>query len=134
MPASEQENDLGPAAAALGGFGHHRSAAAANCAAPPTGRPPPPFRFRTPRALIDWRALRALDLDAVARDTDLDALESVLEVVAQGDLDAEDARALPFADVARLFRAAQLTVDYLLYVQDRLAADGGTAAVRGGWA
>lgn len=89
-----------------------------------------PFRFRAPRALIDWRTLRALDVGAVVRDTDLDALEGVLEAVAGGDLEAEDPRALPWADLAKLFRVAQLTVDYLLHVQDRLATDAGAAQAR----
>lgn len=57
-------------------------------------RPAPPFRFVAPRALIDWRALHAVDLGSVVRNTDVDALESVLDVVAFGDIEAEDHRTL----------------------------------------
>lgn len=110
-------------------------ALALNCAGPappPAAPPPPPFRFHAPRALIDWRALHALDVRAVVRDTDIDALERVLDVVAFGDMEAEDARVLTPANCTQAFRLAQLTVDYLLHVQDRLAADGCAAKVGGG--
>lgn len=63
---------------------------AVRAAAPPPL--PPPFRFGPPRALIDWRALHSLDLGRVVRETDVDALEGVLDVVAYGDLEAEDHR------------------------------------------
>ncbi|PSC75497.1 zinc finger DZIP1L isoform B [Micractinium conductrix] len=85
---------------------------AVRAAAPPPL--PPPFRFGPPRALIDWRALHSLDLGRVVRETDVDALEGVLDVLSP-------------ANTIQLFRAAQLTVNYLLHVQDRLAADGAAA-------
>ena len=126
MPASlsEQENGgrLGGSAAML-----PRSLGGCGAVAAP---PPPPFRFSTPRQLIDWRALHALDLAALVRDTDIDALESVLDIVAHGDMEGEDARHLTPANAARAFRVAQLAVDYLLHVQDRLAADASAAKVQ----
>ena len=57
------------------------------------------------------------------RSTDIDTLERVLDVVAFGDIEAEDARNLTPLNFIKLFRLAQLTVEYLLFVQDRLAAD-----------
>lgn len=57
------------------------------------------------------------------RTADIDALERVLDVVAYGDIEAEDTRNLTPLNFIRLFRVAQLTVEYLLFVQDRLAAD-----------
>lgn len=92
--------------------------------APPTATP---FRFSRPQRLIDWRALHGLDLAAVVQDTDLDALERVLGVLHGGDIEAEDARNLTPANFIQLFRAAQLTLDYLLHVQDRLAAAAAAA-------
>ena len=117
MPLSDQENGggRGGGLAALAGCGAGSSKAVAS----------PAFRFRAPRALIDWRALHALDVGGVVRDTDIDALEGVLDVVAFGDIEAEDARNLTPFNFIKLFRVAQLTVDYLLHVQDRLAADAG---------
>jgi hypothetical protein len=119
MPLSDQENGggRGGGLAALAGCGAGSSKAVAS----------PAFRFRAPRALIDWRALHAVDVGGVVRDTDIDALEGVLDVVAFGDIEAEDTRNLTPFNFIKLFRVAQLTVDYLLHVQDRLAADAGAA-------
>lgn len=119
---SEQENLglLGDAPAMP-----HRALAGCGAGAAAT----PPFRFSTPRQLIDWRALHALDMAAMVRDTDIDALEGVLDIVAHGDMEGEDARHLTPANAARAFRVAQLAVDYLLHVQDRLAADACSAKV-----
>ncbi|GAB4818914.1 hypothetical protein N2152v2_005960 [Parachlorella kessleri] len=81
------------------------------------------FSFQQPRARIDWRALHSVDVDCLVRGTDIDALERVLDVVAFGDIEAEDARNLTPHNFIKLFRIAQLTVEYLLFVQDRLAGD-----------
>ena len=117
---SEQENG----GLALNGLAPpHRSSSGGGAAAAK-------FRFATPRALIDWRALHGLDLAAIVRDTDIDALESVLDVVAYGDIEGEDTRHLTPTNCVRAFRVAQLTVGYLLHVQDCLAADSSTARVR----
>lgn len=123
---SEQEN-LG----LLDGLGAMPPRGLAGCAAAAAAGPP--FCFSTPRQLIDWRALHALDLTAVVRNTDIDALESVLDIVAHGDMEGEDARCLTPANAARAFRVAQLAVDYLLHVQDRLAADACSAKVGTVW-
>ncbi len=63
--------------------------------------------------------------------TDLDALERLLGTVVSGDLESEDFRRLTPGNVNRLFRAAQLVVEYLLYVQELLAAENGMVKVRG---
>lgn len=99
MPSSEQENGGGALLLTQPCGGP----AAASAAAKPTALPPP-FRFTAPRQLIDWRALHTLDLGAVVRDTDVDALEGVLDVVAFGDIEAEDCRTLTFANFTQLFR------------------------------
>ena len=43
--------------------------------------------------------------------------------VAFGDLEAEDSRNLTEVNFMRIFRLGQLTAEYLLHVQDRLAYD-----------
>ncbi len=68
------------------------------------GRPALPFRFAPPRALIDWRALHAVDLSSVVRDTNVDSLETVLDVVAFGDIEAEDHRTLTPANFIQASR------------------------------
>lgn len=96
MPSSEQEN-----AGATALLAHYASG---GVGAKPAA-PPPPFRFAPPRALIDWHALHALDLGGVVRETDVDALESVLDVVAFGDIEAEDYRTLTPANFIQVGRA-----------------------------
>lgn len=54
------------------------------------------------------------------RDTDLDMLERVVEIVAFGDLDGENTCNLTHLNFLRIFRLSQLTAEYLLHVQDCL--------------
>ena len=54
-------------------------------------------------------------------DIDIDALERSAVTVAFGDLEAEEPGVLSPISLRRLFRLAQLTVQYLLHVQDHLA-------------
>lgn len=61
--------------------------------APPKPPPAAPcFRFAPRRARLDWRLLGGLDVDEVARESDLDALEGALDTVAFGDVTLEDPR------------------------------------------
>jgi zinc finger protein DZIP1 len=56
------------------------------------------------------------------RDTDVDMLERTVTMIAFGDIEAEDTRHLTETNFVRIFRLAQLTVEYLLYVQDCLSS------------
>ena len=57
------------------------------------------------------------------RETDLDLLEKVVSMAVFGDLEAEDPAALSPINFGRICRVAQLTGEYLLHVQDRLALE-----------
>ena len=57
------------------------------------------------------------------RETDIETLERCVGAVAFGDLEAEDSRNLTEVNFMRIFRLGQLTAEYLLHVQDRLAYD-----------
>lgn len=61
-----------------------------------------------------------MDVNPIIRDVDLDTLEKVVSVIAFGDIEAEDTRHLTELNFVKVFRLAQLTVEYLLYVQDCL--------------
>ena len=63
------------------------------------------------------------------RDTDLDALEAILPSVAHGSLRKYHSSDLTSQSMRRLFEASQMAVQYLLYVQNRLAADARAAKV-----
>jgi hypothetical protein len=54
------------------------------------------------------------------RDTDLDTLEQLVSCITWGDLEAEVAGQIDPCSTAKLFRLAQLLLEYLLYVQDNL--------------
>jgi hypothetical protein len=64
------------------------------------------------------------------RETDLDALERVAACVTWGDLAADDPRHLTETDFTKVFRLAQLLVEYLLHVQVGGAARCGGCRVR----
>ncbi|EFJ50393.1 hypothetical protein VOLCADRAFT_88956 [Volvox carteri f. nagariensis] len=80
----------------------------------------PPFKFESRRARIDWRLLHGIDINAMMRDVDLDTLEKIVNIVAFGDIEAEDTRHLTELNFIKIFRLSQMMIEYLLYVQDCL--------------
>eukprot|EP00775_Hariotina_reticulata_P007380 gene7380-7589_t len=80
----------------------------------------PPFRFEQRRMRIDWRLLHGVDVNKLIRDTDLDTLEQLVSCITWGDLEAEGPGQVNPSSTAKLFRLAQLLLEYLLYVQDNL--------------
>jgi len=64
------------------------------------------------------------------RDTDLDALERVVAVVTFGDVEGEEAGAVADVSLRKLLRLSQLAGEYLLHVQDHLAAQNTGLMVR----
>ncbi|KXZ55055.1 hypothetical protein GPECTOR_3g213 [Gonium pectorale] len=80
----------------------------------------PPFKFEHRRARIDWRLLHGIDINSMVRDVDLDTLEKIVNIVAYGDIEAEDTRHLTELNFIKIFRLSQMMIEYLLYVQDCL--------------
>ncbi|KAG2493967.1 hypothetical protein HYH03_007896 [Edaphochlamys debaryana] len=80
----------------------------------------PPFKFEPRRSRIDWRLLHGVDINSMVRDVDLDTLEKIVNIVAFGDIEAEDTRHLTELNFIKIFRLAQMMIEYLLYVQDCL--------------
>lgn len=60
---------------------------------------------------------------AQVRRTDIDTLERCVNAIAFGDIEAEGPGSLTRVNFIRIFRLSQLTVEYLLHVQDRLASE-----------
>lgn len=56
-----------------------------------------------------------VDLDRVVKEIDLQTLETLLSNVTFASLDREDVDRLGDAHFVKLFRVAQLTIEYLLY-------------------
>jgi zinc finger protein DZIP1 len=59
-----------------------------------------------------------VDLDRVVKELDLGTLETLLSNITFANLDREDIDRLGDAHFVKLFRVAQLTIEYLLYTQD----------------
>ncbi|CAF0919113.1 unnamed protein product [Rotaria sordida] len=69
---------------------------------------------------IDWRRIAAVDVDRIARDMDFQALQDNLENITLCNIDAEvDSRAMD-PNFVKLYKMAQLTIEYLLVCQDEI--------------
>uniref|UniRef100_A0A8C1SUW9 Cilium assembly protein DZIP1 n=1 Tax=Cyprinus carpio TaxID=7962 RepID=A0A8C1SUW9_CYPCA len=85
---------------------------------------PPPFRFRARRENVDWRRISAIEVDRVASELDFHTLQEHITEVTFCDVEGERChRCKSPVDPAliKLFRLAQLTVEYLLHSQDCLS-------------
>ncbi|XP_030637608.1 cilium assembly protein DZIP1 [Chanos chanos] len=83
-----------------------------------------PFKFRARRESVDWRRIGAVDVDRVAAELDFHTLQEHITAVTFCSVEGERCpRCNSAADPAllKLFRLAQLTVEYLLHSQDCLA-------------
>ncbi|NXA21467.1 DZI1L protein, partial [Ibidorhyncha struthersii] len=83
----------------------------------------PPFRFQPHRIGVDWRRFSAVDVEWVAREVDVAALQEHIAGVTYCDLDGERCPhcgqpADPI--LLKVLRMAQLSIEYLLHCQDRL--------------
>uniref|UniRef100_A0A8C2B0E4 Cilium assembly protein DZIP1 n=1 Tax=Cyprinus carpio TaxID=7962 RepID=A0A8C2B0E4_CYPCA len=85
---------------------------------------PPTFKFRARRENVDWRRINAVDVDRVASELDFHALQEHITEVTFCSVEGERCqRCQSPVDPAliKLFRLAQLTVEYLLHSQDCLS-------------
>lgn len=92
-----------------------------------------PFKFRPRRESVDWRRISALDVDLVVSQLDVDALQEHIGTVTFCSLEGERCqRCQSPVDPAliKLFRLAQLTVEWLLHCQEFLALSVRTAEER----
>ncbi|KAL3686002.1 hypothetical protein R1sor_004024 [Riccia sorocarpa] len=81
-----------------------------------------PFVFQRRLSRIDWRKLHTIDVDKIIREADVGTLEAILDTIAFSDVQGEDTRNFTEANFIKIFRLAQLMVEYLLHVQELLAA------------
>ncbi|XP_055978023.1 cilium assembly protein DZIP1L [Sorex fumeus] len=85
----------------------------------------PPFKFQPRRETVDWRRISALDVDRVARELDVAALQENIAGVTFCNLEREACSRCgqPVDPVLlKVLRLAQLTIEYLLHCQDCLSA------------
>uniref|UniRef100_A0A671RXM7 Cilium assembly protein DZIP1 n=1 Tax=Sinocyclocheilus anshuiensis TaxID=1608454 RepID=A0A671RXM7_9TELE len=94
---------------------------------------PPTIKFRARRENVDWRRINAVDVDRVASELDFHALQEHITEVTFCSVEGERCqRCQSPVDPAliKLFRLAQLTVEYLLHSQDCLSISLQTAEER----
>ncbi|RLN92573.1 hypothetical protein BBJ28_00018521 [Nothophytophthora sp. Chile5] len=93
---------------------------------PPTGLrrqmwlPTRQFAFRQRAGKLDTRAIARLDLEKIAATTDIESIQKHLENLAFADVTMDDVQQYSDAYFLKLFQIAQLTLEYLMHVQDSL--------------
>ncbi|TYZ57542.1 hypothetical protein PybrP1_005414 [[Pythium] brassicae (nom. inval.)] len=78
------------------------------------------FSFRQRAGKLDTRAIARLDLERIVATTDIDAIQRHVENLAFADVTIEDVQHYSDVYFLKLFQIAQLTLEYLLNVQDSL--------------
>lgn len=81
---------------------------------------PPKFKFSERQGRVNWRALINTNLEQVADQIDLRQLESLLQNITYAELDRDDFERMGDAHFCKLFRLAQLSIEYLVYTQNYL--------------
>ncbi|XP_072111842.1 cilium assembly protein DZIP1L-like isoform X2 [Mobula birostris] len=81
----------------------------------------PAFKFRSRHESIDWRRFSAIDVERVARELDISALQENIMSVTFCNLDSERCpccQNLVDPVLLKVFKLAQLNTEYLLHSQD----------------
>ena len=81
---------------------------------------PPKFVFQERQGRINWRTVLNSDLDKIVKDVDLRQLECLLQNLTYAQLDREDIERMGDAHFVKLFRLAQMSIEYLIYTQNYL--------------
>ncbi|KAI9337179.1 hypothetical protein DFJ73DRAFT_763505 [Zopfochytrium polystomum] len=98
-----------------GGGGSRRTEGRGDSAAAVAG-----FFFKKRTERLDWRMLASVQLERIQREVDIEALQEVIENITFCDVDAEDVRYVD-PNFLKLYKTAQLIIEYLLHSQDYLA-------------
>lgn len=78
------------------------------------------FQFHSRSQRIDWRKIAAVDVDQVARDVDVDTLQKNVVHLTFCDIDHELEGTAIDSNFVKLFKLAQLCIEYLMHSQDLL--------------
>ena len=81
------------------------------------------FYFQQRHGDLDLRGISRVDVDKVVKEVDIDTLQSFLENITFSDVSSEDLKLYSDDSFIRLFQITQLTLEYLLNVQDTLASN-----------
>ncbi|KAL3223236.1 hypothetical protein MRX96_027654 [Rhipicephalus microplus] len=78
------------------------------------------FQFHSRCQKIDWRKIAAVDVDQVAREVDVNALQKNVTHLTFCDIDHELEGTSVDPNFVKLFKLAQLCIEYLMFSQDIL--------------
>lgn len=78
------------------------------------------FFFRQRRGRLNLRKLEGIDMDRMIREVDVDTLQQHLEDLTFSLFNEDDLQFFSDRQVVKMFRLAQLTIEYLLYSQGQL--------------
>ncbi len=76
--------------------------------------------FKKKSMRIDWRRIAAVDLDRIAREMDVFALQENIDHLTFCNIDAELDTRLIDPTYVKLFKMSQLTIEYLMHSQNYL--------------
>lgn len=82
--------------------------------------PLPGFQFHSRSQRINWRKIAAVDVDQVARDVDVETLQNNVVHLTFCDIDRELEGAAIDSNFVKLFKLAQLCIEYLIHSQEVL--------------
>ncbi len=78
------------------------------------------FFFRQRRGHMNLRKLEQIDMHRLIREVDVDLLQQYIEDLTFCKFGEQDLQFYSDKQVIKLFNLAQLTIEYLLYSQERL--------------
>lgn len=81
------------------------------------------FFFRQRRGRLNLRRVEAIDVERMIREVDIDILQQIVEDLTFSEFGEDDLHFLSDRQVVKLFKLAQLTIEYLLYSQGKLVAN-----------
>ncbi|XP_064459934.1 cilium assembly protein DZIP1-like isoform X2 [Ornithodoros turicata] len=78
------------------------------------------FQFHTRCQKIDWRKIAAVDIDKVAREVDVETLQVNINHLTYCDIENEVDATTVDPNFIKLFKLAQLSIEFLIHSQDSL--------------
>lgn len=69
---------------------------------------------------INWRVLAGTNVPQLTQTVDLSILQQLLQNLTFAKIDKEDMERMGDAHIVKLFRLAQVSVEYLIYTQNYL--------------
>jgi hypothetical protein len=78
------------------------------------------FYFQQRKGHLNLRKLEQLDLEKIIREVDVDILQQFLEDITFCKFNEQDVQFFTDRQIAKLFNLAQLTIEYLLYSQEKI--------------